>query len=102
MREAGGAHDFARESNAPPVERNAVQRLRPPLVRRDAQPRNRRSRAHQLRYLLVQRQPRNQVLHSLLNRQGRVAESERFGARVGRVARVRRPSRLGAAEKNEI
>lgn len=101
LREAGGAGDRAAVGDAAAVAGDAVQRLRPPLVGGDAEARHGGRRVDQLRDLLVQCQPRHEVASSLRNRQRSPAEAERFGARIGRVARVRRLSRLAAAAEEE-
>ncbi|EAZ32164.1 hypothetical protein OsJ_16369 [Oryza sativa Japonica Group] len=67
LREAGGAGDERREAGAGADVGDAVQRLRPPLVRRDPQPRQRRLLVHQEPHLLRQRQPPQQL--SLVARQ---------------------------------
>ena len=51
--EHGGGLDGAAEADPLPVAGDAVQRLGPPLVRGDAEPRNGGGRINQLRNLLV-------------------------------------------------
>lgn len=73
----------------PVNEGNPMKCLRPPLVRRDAEPRHRGRRVDELGHLLVHRQPRHEVLGSVPDRQLGVAELVRSGLRGGRVARER-------------
>ncbi|RWW09680.1 hypothetical protein GW17_00026818 [Ensete ventricosum] len=59
--EAGGAREGAAEADSGPGVGHPVQRLRPPLVPGDAQPRHPRRGVDQQRHLLRHRQPADQV-----------------------------------------
>jgi hypothetical protein len=74
LREAGGGAERAVEVDAAAGVGHAVQRLRPPLVRRHAQPGDGRGLVPELRDLLLHRQPRHQVVGAPLHRQPLVAE----------------------------
>ncbi|BAS91255.1 Os04g0640750, partial [Oryza sativa Japonica Group] len=90
LREAGGAGDERREAGAGADVGDAVQRLRPPLVRRDPQPRQRRLLVHQEPHLLRQRQPPQQVRRPRRAALRPVAEPVPGHRRVRRVAREHR------------
>ncbi|BAT13666.1 Os11g0297400, partial [Oryza sativa Japonica Group] len=98
LREAGGgARGAVAEVDALPGDGQPVQRLRPPLVHRDPQPRHPGRLVPELPHLLRRRQPRHQVRRPLLRRQRRVAEREpllrrRRPAREPRVAAPRHPA----------
>jgi hypothetical protein len=89
LREVGGGADGARgEVDPGPVVGEAVERLGPPLVGRDAQARDAARRVGQLRDLLVQGEQRDERARAGRDGERRVAE--RVGAgRVGRRARAR-------------
>ena len=88
LRERGGGADGARgEVDPGPVVGEAVERLGPPLVGRDAQARDPARRVGQLRDLLVQGEQRDERARAGREGERRVAE------RVGAAAGIRRRAR---------
>lgn len=93
LREAGGGADATHGVEVEPLARGGqtMQRLVPPLVSGDAQPRDPRRLVAELRDLLRGRQPGHQVGGPLRRRQRHVAEREALGRLRGRrAARERR------------
>lgn len=76
LREAGGGGEQAAKPGAGPHIGDAVQRLRPPFVAGDPQPRHRGRVVHQQQDLLGQRQPSDQIRHAKRYRQRRLAEGQ--------------------------
>lgn len=91
LREAGSGIDAPTEVNPSPASGHAVQRLGPPLVGRDAEPRHPRGGAHQLGHLLVQCEPRHQVPQPHLQWKRLPAENVKTSGGIGRIAGGRRP-----------
>lgn len=94
LRERGGAGERAAEPHPGARVGHAVERLRPPLVPGDAQPRHAGGVVHQQPHLLGARQPRHQVARPRPRRQRPPAERQRR-RRPARGARERRPRRDG-------
>lgn len=100
LRERGGGANGAIEPDAVSVS-DAVQRLRPPLVGGNPEPRNGRSGADELGDFLIQRETRNEVTHPLADGQSGIAERKRLGQWVCGVASKWRRRRLIAMNFNQ-
>lgn len=75
LREHGGGGDGAVETDASAVSRDAMQRLRPPLVGGDVEARDGGCRVDELLDLLVEREARDEVVDS--GADGKLSVAER-------------------------
>ena len=62
-----------------PGPSDAVQRLVPPVIGGDTEPFHSRGGVQHLRYLLVERQPPNEVFHTLVDRARGVLKGQAVG-----------------------
>jgi hypothetical protein len=75
--ETGGHADRLRKHRRVAVGGHAVQSFTPPVVRRDAQPRDRWRGMHHLWGLFLERHARHEVIDASLEGQRRIAERQR-------------------------
>lgn len=99
--EAGGPGEGAAELGPGPDVGDPVERLGPPLVPLDAQPRHGGRIVDEQPDLLLQRQPPEEVLHPHMDRQARPAEPQAPGQPVPWVACERGASPRSGSEEEE-